>query len=133
MKRIDKRSVQEQEYEDGRIIWRIMREPDPHSNAPKKRDIKIRGTRYSLHWILCYAQARNAGIACMHTSGEYANTRMRNFCCCFGGLENHYCFDYFTRDHDTAMLAKACEYMREHGMLKRPGGKLDLDLVTVQQ
>lgn len=125
-KRIDTRPEHEQERHDSLIMRRLLDSKDIYPDAPNDRYIEIKGIKYSIHWILCYAQARNAGVTCMYSSGEHANERLYSHRNPDFGREYHRCYNEpgnpFSRKRDTLLLAKANEYLREHGLYQKPQG-----------
>ena len=111
-----RRTAQEiynQEEEDDRIFDELLEDKDPYRNESNERNIKIGGRLYSLHWILCYAQARNAGIACMCISSWYACQRMYDF-----GYEEHE--GQFGRATDAKLLWQANLILQSRGQLRKP-------------
>lgn len=123
------RTSAEQEQEDSRLYHKLSAQADPYKETSNARDIQIDNELYSIHWLLLYAQARNAGIACMYRSGGYANERMfphrdgakRE---CYSCYEP---YDLMSRERDAKFLANANEYLREHGLYQKPKGKLVLE------
>jgi len=63
-----------QEDLDNHIFFDLLRRTDPCAGV-KDRVLKVGGLTFRLTWVLRYAQARNAGIACMITSSHWANSQ----------------------------------------------------------
>lgn len=64
------------EDRDSELYGEMVSRDISYKHVPIRRNIKIGRKKYSLRWILHYAQARNSGISCMYISYDYANDRM---------------------------------------------------------
>lgn len=63
----------EREAKDRLIMAQLIQQPDPHPRASNKSTYLLVDGPYSLHWILLYVHARNAGVSCMISSSVYAD------------------------------------------------------------
>ena len=111
-RRRSQKEIDNQEEKDDRICDDLLEAKYPYRNESNEQNIKIGNERFSLHWILCYAQARNAGIACMITSAWYSNERMYDF-----GYEQH---EAFGRPIDAKLLWQANLVLQSRGQLRKP-------------
>lgn len=92
----------------------LLEQPDPFQYCPSFKKVTIMREKYSIRWILYYAQARMRGVSCMYISSCYANDRV------FGLLEegeHHY---VSSTKRDGAMLYFAQQYMAKHGLYQKP-------------
>lgn len=103
------------EDRDDDIYASLVARPDPYAKLSVERNIQIGRDFFSLRWILSYAQARNAGIACTYTSLQYANRRL------YGGTdwrEYHEWTETFHRYRDKALLWQAHLHYCRNGKKK---------------
>lgn len=64
---------EEREDREGDLFDKLTGQPDRYRNEPIDQCIGVGRNTYSIRWILYYAQARHAGIACMYSSSMFAN------------------------------------------------------------
>lgn len=66
------------EHWESEKVTELLNRPDPHPEASTSRTIRLSiypQERFSLRWILLYAQCRHAGVACVYSSSLYASRR----------------------------------------------------------
>lgn len=108
------------ERRDGELIERLLQQPlFPAGQFPHQRTIRIglpdpertQDHLYSPAWLLCYEQARHAGVSCRYRSAYYANDRVFPF--------NHEYHDhFFSPEWEAQILYQALKWRVEHGQTK---------------
>lgn len=64
---------EEREEREDDMHERLVLGPRTYRHASLEQNICVGEDKYSIQWILYYAKARNAGIACMYTASMCVN------------------------------------------------------------
>ncbi len=95
------------EKTEEKTYQRMLGEVDKYKDDSVEENIRIGRERFSIRWILYYAEARNAGkIACMYMASMYANDMMDEY------------HDIDDRRRDYMLLWQADLYLKAQGKKK---------------